>query len=191
MKAQLEYWIKAGLTNPDEREIKSIIDVFELKEYGKDEYFKREDQLCDKLGFIIDGSFRHYAVKRNGDEVTGRISKKNDFVTDIISVRTKSLTPITIKANESSQVLVAPIADINNLLESNLTLNRVLREYMAENIVEMGKMRILFLIGTAKERYQLMLENNPDLLKNVPLRFIASMIGITPTQLSRIRNKKE
>lgn len=187
----MEYWIKASLKNPNEKEIESILSIFNFREFQKDEYFKREDQLCNKLGFIIEGSFRHYAVKRNGDQVTGRISKKSDFVTDIISVRTKSLTPISIKANEPTQALVATIEDVNKLLESNLTFNRILREYISDNVVEMGKMRILFLTGSAKERYQLMLENNPDLLKNVPLRFIASMIGITPTQLSRIRNKKD
>jgi ribosomal protein L10 len=54
----------------------------------------------------------------------------------------------------------------------------------------MANSQYLFLTGTAKERYQFILENKPELLKKFPLRFIASMIGITPTQLSRVRNKK-
>jgi len=188
---QLEYFIRVSLKNPYEHDIRSILEIFQLKQFQKDDYFKHHDKLCKHLGFIVEGSFMHYAIKDNGDEVTGRISNKNDFVTDIISVKTKAKTPISIKAIEPTSVLVASIEDIDNLLETNLTLNRLLREYMAENVVEMGKMRILFLTGTARERYSLILENNPDLLKNVPLRFIASMIGITPTQLSRIRNKKE
>ena len=191
MKEQLEYFIRVSLKNPNDEEIKSILEAFQLKQFQKDDYFKRHDKLCKHLGFIVEGSFRHYAIKNNGDEITGRISKKNDFVTDIISVKTKARTPISIKATEPTSILVASIEDMDKLLETNLTLNRLLREYMADNVVEMGKMRILFLTGTAKERYRLILENNPDLLKNVPLRFIASMIGITPTQLSRIRNKKE
>lgn len=191
MKEQLEYFIKATLKNPDEEDIKSILEIFYLKQLEKDDYFKHQDEFCKHLGFIIEGSFRHYAIKDNGDEITGRISKKNDFVTDIISIRTKARTPISIKAIETTFVLVASYKEVEKLLETNLTFNRLLREYMADNVVEMGKMRILFITGTAKERYRLILENNPDLLKNVPLRFIASMIGITPTQLSRIRNKKE
>jgi len=191
MKEQLEYFIRASLKNPNEEDIKSILEIFNLKEFQKDDYFKHHDKFCKHLGFIIEGGFRNYVIKNNGDEITGRISKKNDFVTDIISIRTKAKTPISIKAIEPTSVLVAPYKDVENLLETNLTLNRLLREYMADNVVEMGKMRILFLTGTAKERYKLVIENNPDLLKSVPLRFIASMIGITPTQLSRIRNKKE
>jgi hypothetical protein len=54
----------------------------------------------------------------------------------------------------------------------------------------MAEIQFLFLTGTAKERYQRILENNPEMLRKFPLRFIASMIGITPTQLSRVRKKK-
>ncbi|MFK8006661.1 MAG: Crp/Fnr family transcriptional regulator [Saprospiraceae bacterium] len=191
MKEQLEYFIRSRLKNPNNHEIKSILEIFHLKHFQKGEYFKRHENICKHLGFVLEGSVRHYAIKNNGSEMTGRISKKNDFVTDIISVRTKGETPISIKAIESSSILIATTNDVDHLLETNLTFNRLLREYMADNVVEMGKMRLLFLMGTAKERYKLILENNPNLLKSVPLRFIASMIGITPTQLSRIRNKNK
>lgn len=59
-----------------------------------------------------------------------------------------------------------------------------------EQMLIMAKRQLLFLTGTAIERYQFILENNPKLLKKFPLRFIASIIGITPTQLRRIRDKK-
>jgi hypothetical protein len=70
-------------------------------------------------------------------------------------------------------------------------LNIVIRQHLREQIITLGQSHLLFLTGTAKERYKFILENNQELLKNVPLRFIASMIGITPTQLSRIRKKKK
>jgi len=57
-------------------------------------------------------------------------------------------------------------------------------------MLEMAKRYYLFIAGTAKERYQFIIDNNPNLVKKFPLRFIASIIGITPTQLSRIRNNK-
>ena len=71
-----------------------------------------------------------------------------------------------------------------------MALNILVRKYQKEQMLEMAEIRFLFLTGTAKERYQRILENNPEMLRKFPLRFIASMIGITPTQLSRVRKKK-
>lgn len=190
MKEKLEYFIKLKLKNPIKEEIEQILEVFSQIEYKKGEFFKRQDQVCERIGFIIEGSTQHYGIKNNGNKVTGRISLKNDFVTDLLSIRTKGFTPITIVCSEPTTLLVAPISKIQHLFETNLTLNRLMREYMAESIVEISKLYILFLTGTAKERYQFIIDKNPNLLKKVPLRIIASMIGITSTQLSRIRKKK-
>jgi len=191
LKEQLEYFIRLNISNPIDHEIAKILEIFEPKEFNEGDFFKRSDQICNKIGFLVEGSASHFGIKKNGERVTGRISQKHDFITDLISVRTNALTPISISFLEPAKVLVASTKDMKAILEVNLTCNRLMREYMADNVIELGKMYMLFLTGSAKERYQYIIENNPGLLKNIPLRFIASMIGITPTQLSRIRNKKK
>ena len=190
MKDQLEHFIRLNVKNPNDKEIKAILEIFHLKHFQKAEYFKQSNKVSTEIGFIVEGSVRHYMVKNNGNEVTGRIYQKNNFILDLISVRTKEKTPISIITIEPTILLVASIEDLNGLFEVNLTLNRLIREYMGEKVVELGRLHLLFLAGTATERYNFILENNPGLLKNVPLRFIASMIGITATQLSRIRKKR-
>ena len=40
---------------------------------------------------------------------------------------------------------------------------------------------------TAKERYMTLMEENPELLQDVPLKYLASYLYITPQSLSRIR----
>lgn len=191
MKEQLEYFIRLSIKNPDDEEIKAILEIFDFKNYKKGEKFKHPYKVCKSVGFIVEGSTKHSVTKKKGDVITIRVTQKNNFVTDFLSVRTKEQTPISIQALEPTTMLVASVKDIDKLLEVNLTFNRLIREYAADTVVELGKLHILFLTGTAKERYQFILENNPSLLKNIPLQFIASMIGITPTQLSRIRKKKE
>jgi CRP-like cAMP-binding protein len=190
MKEQLENFIRRNLKNPRDLEIKAILEIFQPKHFQKGDHFKREDRICRKLGFILEGSAQHYVIKNNGTEVTLRVSKKDSLVTELLSMRTKERTPISIRTLEPTTMLVAAEEDINRLVEVNLTLNRLLREHMAESVEKQAKLYLLFLTGTAQERYQFIIESNPELLKRFPLRFIATMIGITPTQLSRIRNKK-
>jgi len=80
---------------------------------------------------------------------------------------------------------------VSQLLEIKLTFNRLLRECIADSLVDISKFGILFLTRTVKDRYRFILEDNPSFLNRFPLRFIASMIGVKPTQLSRIwANKK-
>jgi hypothetical protein len=42
---------------------------------------------------------------------------------------------------------------------------------------------------TAEQRYEHLLKTNPDIFQNVPLKHIASFLGITDTSLSRIRKE--
>lgn len=191
MKQQLEYFIRLNLKNLQEEEIQPILDIFHLTTLQKGEFLKHPNEVSKALAFVTEGSVRYYAIKDNGNEITGRIVDKNNFVTDFISYRTKGKTPIVIETLQPTTMLVAPFEACDKLLEVNLTFNRLMREYMADRIVDMGKLYLLFLTGSARDRYRFIMENNPELLKNIPLRFIASMIGITPTQLSRIRNKRE
>ncbi len=190
MKTQLEQFIRTHTKSPKESEIAAILNIFEERTYSKGSIFKAANTISQEVGFITAGSVRLYMVKENGQEVTGEILQHHSFVTDLISTRENTRTGLTIQCLEPSSILVAPVAMARELLEINLTFNILIREYIAGRAVELGKKQMLFITGTAKERYQFILQNNPDLLKKFPLRFIASIIGITPTQLSRIRNNK-
>ena len=43
--------------------------------------------------------------------------------------------------------------------------------------------------GSAKERYEAMMKNRPDIAMRVPLKIIASYLGITPQYLSKLRRE--
>ena len=190
MSRQLEEFILSRVKSPSSQEIQEILRIFVKKSYKKGDLFKEPNTRITDLGFVISGSARAFVVNKNGDEVTGQVLQEHTFLSEIISVRTGEKTPISIEFLERSEVEVAPLSEVKRLLESNLVFNILIREYMADKTVEVAKRQILFMTGTAKERYQQLIENNPNLLKKFPLRFIASMIGVTPTQLSRIRKPR-
>lgn len=188
MKAQLERFIRHHVNNPREEEIAQIVEIFEERIFDKDQTFKQENTITEELGFIITGSARLFIRKDSGTEITGEVLTENTFLADIFSIRTGKPTPMEIGFLEKSVVLVAPHKKVEKLLESNLAFNILIRIHITDRAMAIGQRFILFLSGTAKERYQFFIENNPHLLNKLPLRLIAAMIGITPTQLSRIRN---
>ncbi|MDA7501902.1 cyclic nucleotide-binding domain-containing protein [Chitinophagales bacterium] len=189
MKEVLDSYIRTKVKHPSESELLEILDIFEPKKLKKKEFVKRPFTIGKELGFLTSGSVRGAFYKENGEETTFRILQEGSFIGDAIGVRTQTATPIGFDCISDIEILTAPIEKVHKLLESNLAMNIVMREYITDNAIEMGRRHLLFLTGSAKERYLFLLENKPKLLKKFPLRLIASMIGITPTQLSRIRNK--
>lgn len=190
MKKQLEEFIYRRVKNAKAHDVEEILSIFYQQEYNKRELFKERDTIIKELGFLVNGSARSYFINEKGDEITDGILQEESFLSDIISVRTAEKSPIVIEIIEKSTVLVAPMSSVWELLERNLTFNILIREYIGDKSMELVKRHLMFLNGTATERYQYLLTTNPSLLKKFPLRYIASMLGITQTQLSRIRNKK-
>jgi len=190
MKNQFKDFIYRRIECPKEQEVHEILAIFTEKEFEKGALFKEQDTIIKELGFLAVGSARSYFINEKGDEVTDEIVQMDNFISDIISVRTDKKSSIIIELLEDAIVLVAPMAKVRDLLERNITFNILIREYLGDRAMELVRRYLMFLNGTAKERYQYLLASNPTLIEKFPLKFIASMIGVTPTQLSRIRNDK-
>ncbi|SEI75306.1 cAMP-binding domain of CRP or a regulatory subunit of cAMP-dependent protein kinases [Cyclobacterium xiamenense] len=191
MKKQFEDFIYQRVKRAKDHEVQEILSIFSKKKFNKGEPFKKENTAIKKLGFLVEGSARNYFINDKGDEITDQIVQINNFLSDIISVRTGDKSPIIIEIIEKSIVLVANMESVWSLLEYNVTFNILIREYIGDRSMELVKRHLMFLNGTAKERYQYILETNPEILKKYPLKYIASMIGVTQTQLSRIRKEKK
>lgn len=191
MKKQFEDFIYNRVKKPGDHDVQEILSVFSVKTFERGNQFKKANTIIQNLGFLLYGSARTYFINEKGDEITDYILQKDNFLSDIISVRTAEKSPVIIEFEEESAVLVAPMDRIWDLLASNLTFNILIREYIGDRSMELVKRQQLFLNGSAKERYHYLLNSNPTLLEKFPLRYIASMIGVTQTQLSRIRSKKK
>lgn len=190
MQSHLEILIRRLVKNPLDGEIHAIEDMFAEREYKKGDVFKKCNTITEELAFILEGSARTYVVNSEGDEITTLITEQYNFIADLISVRTNEPTPIELDFLEDTRALVAPIASHVRLIETNLAYNILIREHLADQAVKFSKWHTSFLVGSAKDRYQFICDHYPQLLNKFPLKLIASMIGITPTQLSRIRNRK-
>lgn len=190
MKNQFEDFIYQRVSLAKTIEVDEILSIFNEKFYKKGELFKKQDTIIQNLGFLKNGSARSFFLNESGDEITNEVLQSNNFLSDIISIRTNENSSIVIEFLEDADMLVAQMGKVRELLNRNVTFNILIREYMGDRAMELVKHHLLFLNGNAKQRYEYLVSTNPSLLKKFPLKFIASMIGVTPTQLSRIRNGK-
>jgi len=189
MQSPFETWIRARIKDPLLEEINAIEGIFTERKFKKGEIFKKNNSISKELAFILEGSAREYLLNSKGDEITGSIIQSNHFLADLVSVRTNEATPFILHFLEDSTALVASITAHRKLLETNLAYNILIREHLADRAARYSKLQVLFITGNAKDRYEFICENYPHLLLEFPLKFIATMIGVTPTQLSRLRKK--
>ena len=191
MKNQFEEFIYRRVKTAKEHDVEEILSIFSMKQFDKGAIFKEGHTVIRKLGFLVEGTARNYFINDKGDEITDEIVQKDNFLSDIISVRTGEKSPTVIEIIEKSIVLLANMDNVWDLLERNVTFNILIREHIGDRSMELLKRYLMFLNGTAKERYQYILDTNPEILNKFPLKYIASMIGVTQTQLSRIRKEKK
>lgn len=71
-------------------------------------------------------------------------------------------------------------------IEFNFIGRKLTEQYYIKNEAQANNLRML----NARQRYDQLLESNPELISRVPLGYIASYLGITQATLSRVRKQK-
>ena len=166
-KALIEYII-TQVTSPKEEEVKEILSIFEEKQFKKGEFFKEPFQTGNHIAFLSVGAVRLIIYKENGDEITARIRQENSFIADPFRLKGTNNSPLGIECLEDLTLLTASLEKVQKLLETNLALNIVVRKHQKEQLLEMANNHYLFIAGSARERYQFILKNNPELIKKFP-----------------------
>ena len=91
------------------------------------------------------------------------------------------------KAISDCDLFVIDQKNFHYLLETNSAFNRFYYNLIENQIYRIDDYRIDLLTLTPEERYKKLLVNEPKLLKEVPLHYLASFLGISSRHMSRIR----
>ena len=169
-------------------DLHTISSLFQLTTIKKGEYFLKTGKPCDKLSFIKSGILRIYTLTED-KEVTQWISTEGYFVTDLSSLIFESPARWNIQALTDTVLYTIKKEDykrIGNLVPQWHELEKL---FIAKCFTMMEERIFSHLSMTAEERYNFFFEHNRELFNQVPLQYIASMLGMTPETFSRIRKK--
>ncbi|GAL83821.1 hypothetical protein MYP_1049 [Sporocytophaga myxococcoides] len=177
-----------GVIAPED--LKTIVSFFKPETIKKNDYFLKSGKSCDKLSFVQSGFLRIF-VETEKRDVTQWITTQGYFVTDLSSFVLGSPSRWTIQALTDTKVQSIYKEDYQNL---NMLVSQwpVLEKLFIVHCFTIMEDRIFsHLSMTAEERYQFFFEHNRELFNQVPLQYIASMLGMTPETFSRIRKKMQ
>jgi len=162
--------------------------ISSTKKIKKGEYLLQQGEICKKSYFIEQGIARKFYLN-DGKEITTALYFENDIAVSLDSycMQQPSREFIQVIADSTvSQTSFLAFQTAKKLFPKLIELDLMLTEYHA-----MWLETRLFEFHTldATSRYIQLLENHPHIIKNIPLSYIASYLGISLETLSRIRAK--
>ncbi len=174
-------------TSVSEADWKRIALCFEQKDFEKDAMILTEGKICRHLYFIEKGLLRYFITKE-GKDITKFFTEAPYCFTSQVGFTSEQPAKENIQAIEPSIIWQTTLKQANELLELkswNTFIRKLIQQVQSytEDLLEVMQTE------TAETRYEQLLKNNPALLQRVPLKYLATYLGIAPQSLSRIRNK--
>lgn len=113
---------------------------------------------------------------------------ENEFFTDLSSLKNKNPSKFNFQAIEDTILLTIKADKMEQLYKQFPKWQQFGRQIWETNFMNLVEGIISFQTLTAEERY-LALMKDSEFLQRVPLKHLASFLGITQTSLSRLRKK--
>ncbi len=163
--------------------------LFFEKTLLKGEYFITEGETAKQIGFLTNGVIRAFYRNSEGVEYNKHFFVANNFFGGYSSLITLKPNLINQQALINCRFLVANYTEIEKLFNIFPDFEKFGRKLAELYFVNKEHREIEIVLLDADKRYLIFQKNYPQLAQLIPQYHIASYLGISATQLSRIRRK--
>lgn len=173
------------LSSEAEQELRTKIQHIYKK---KGSYIIKEGQIVPSFFIIEKGMIRSF-YKREGQEITAWFGYEEHNFAAITSFFDNKPSHETIECLEDCDFQFISGKDINELYKKYNDINTLGREIIEEYCKMLDERIFAMQTMSAEQRYKDLIQNHPEVVKRVPLGYIASFLGISQETLSRVRRK--
>jgi CRP-like cAMP-binding protein len=152
------------------------------------EYLLKPGEVCTHYYYIQKGILRSF-LKYGNKEITIWINPENEITTAIRSMSRNEPAEEYIQAVEECELVAMHYDTMQELYERFPEMNRVGRMLLEQYYAASEERVYICRIPGAHLRYKHFLDSRPELANRIPLKYIASYLGITLETLSRLRAK--
>ena len=178
-----------GYTSLSETSWSELNNILILKRYADGTTLCKLGEIPTKAFFLIDGYAKGYALTEKGNHYNRILYQSNEFMASLSALIKNKKANIAIECLSDCTVIEANWESFMALVKTNPEIGLFYRKVLEENFVKFELSNIQLATLTATERYVELRRRCPDIEKQVSQLNIASFIGISPVQLSRIRRK--
>lgn len=166
---------------------KKIAASFNQQNIEKGAILLKESSHARHLYFLEEGFVRSFYNREDGLDKTHWIYGKEDFFTSWYSFFLGKTSFETLEAITPVKLYSISLSNYEKLYENNIAFNGFINAYYQNILAEMDFLSKSFSQFSAKEKYQHLLENNPELIREIKLGVLASWLDISQETLSRVR----
>lgn len=156
-------------------------------QFARVEFPKKNRFPEDKAYLLEDGLIRKYYISSTPDTNT-EVCADFYFPGDIFTVGEKGADAVY-ESISSGLAWEIPLDKVKEMFSVNPECRFVQNYYLSRKLSAALKREMLLLKNTPQDLYEYLLKNKPHYIQNIPLKYLASYIGITPISLSRIRKR--
>jgi CRP/FNR family transcriptional regulator, anaerobic regulatory protein len=171
------------------QELQILYSNFHEEKLNRNDFFTKSDNICDRLSIVKSGILRVYALS-DRKEITQWISTKDFLITEVRGFFFDQPNRWTIQAFTDTALLTISKTNYRKLCKDLPKWNEIEKQFIVKCFAMIEDRVFSHLSMSAEERYDLYFEQNRDLFNQVPLQYIASVLGMTPETFSRIRNRR-
>src|SRR6188768_673923 len=184
MLSLFQYFKKFNpLSKEAEEAIAEITSIVTIK---KNKDLQPIGHTCKTIYFLEKGVARIYYFKDEID-ITERFYFENSIIARVESLFTGKPSRKAIQILEDSEIIAINSTLLFKLYDTYPEIERLFRKIFEAAYVETINRIEGIQFHTAEERYKALISEAPNVLQRVPLKFVASYLGITQVSLSRIR----
>ncbi|OJJ20177.1 hypothetical protein BKI52_17035 [marine bacterium AO1-C] len=180
----LEEYIKSKI-DIDQELLPAIVSLFRGKNFTRDQEVIRVGQYVKDYYFIATGGVR-IVVETESKEITSWIIFENNFFSDLESLKNEQPAKGKILALDDTTILTIPAKKMYELFDQYPQWQKFGRLIIEDAFLNVVDTLMTFQAMDAESRYLNLLRKS-DAVNKIPLKQLASYLGITPTSLSRIR----
>lgn len=172
-------------------EIESMQQIIQYKPrvIAKNDFFLSVGQVCTSVAFIESGAFLYFRENDNADKHVCDVLFEGTWGTYLQSFITKTPSDMAIQALEETHIIEIHQDNLNRLFEQFPKAERLSRKLTEESFIQIAQRMAGLQFLTSEERYTKLMKEDPRLIERVPQYYLASLLGIAPQSLSRIRKE--
>jgi CRP-like cAMP-binding protein len=186
MNEFLTYALQFGRLTPQQQEL--VAQKATCLTLRKGDYFVEADAVAQRVGFVKAGVLRVYSSTEAGEESTRYFIEEGHPILDVREPGADTpASPCLVQAVTDCRLVVFTAQQWQTFFQLIPGWDTIVHKIVAQAMREKME-RVLPMVGQhAAARYTYFLLKYPQLANRVPLTYLASYLGMTPSSLSRVR----